>query len=129
MLFLLVQTAFSFLFGDDRFVKRYHKEQNEDPYAEVSSWTADCCRTVKFAAPLNAPNVIKKVIGKLWPAKTLSSVLWTDHWRCKLGNVSPSRNKILDMPFSLAACHLHAYLLGNWMQGILKLRPPLVLEV
>lgn len=57
------QAAFSFLFGDDQFVKRYHKEQNEDPCAEVSSWTDDCCRTVKFAAPLNAPNLIKKVIG------------------------------------------------------------------
>jgi hypothetical protein len=57
------QAVFSFLFGDERFVKRYHKEQNEDPYAEVSSWTADCCRTVKFAAPVDAPNVIKKVIG------------------------------------------------------------------
>ncbi|CAM6122635.1 unnamed protein product [Calypogeia fissa] len=57
------QAAFSFLFGDEQFVKRYHKEQNEDPDAEVSSWTDDCSRTVKFAAPLDAPNVIRKVIG------------------------------------------------------------------
>ncbi|KAL3691156.1 hypothetical protein R1sor_004807 [Riccia sorocarpa] len=57
------QAAFSFLFGDDSFVKRYHKEMNEDPYAEVSSWTADGQRTVKFLAPISAPNVIKKVIG------------------------------------------------------------------
>ncbi|KAG6552437.1 hypothetical protein Mapa_005998 [Marchantia paleacea] len=61
--FVEPQAAFSFLFGDDRFVKRYHKEMNEDPYAEVSSWTDDGRRTVKFAAPINAPNVIKRVIG------------------------------------------------------------------
>lgn len=57
------QAAFSFLFGDHRFVKKYHKEVNEDPDAEVSNWSADGRRYVKFCAPLNAPAVVKKLVG------------------------------------------------------------------
>ncbi|CAK9872951.1 unnamed protein product [Sphagnum jensenii] len=56
-------TVFSFLFGDDQFMRRYHKVVNEDPDAEISSWTADGKRTVRFTAPLNAPALVRRFIG------------------------------------------------------------------
>eukprot|EP00246_Nothoceros_aenigmaticus_P007381 TRINITY_DN21137_c0_g1_i1.p1 TRINITY_DN21137_c0_g1~~TRINITY_DN21137_c0_g1_i1.p1 ORF type:complete len:314 (+),score=55.72 TRINITY_DN21137_c0_g1_i1:198-1139(+) len=61
--FVQPQAAFSFLFGDHRFIKKYHKEVNEDPNAEVSSWSADGRRSVRFSAPLNAPAVVNKLVG------------------------------------------------------------------
>ncbi|CAK9221345.1 unnamed protein product [Sphagnum jensenii] len=57
------QAVFSFLFGDDQFMRRYHKVVNEDPDAEISSWTADGKRTVRFTAPLNAPALVRRFIG------------------------------------------------------------------
>jgi len=62
---LFLQAVFSFLFGDDQFMRRYHKVVNEDPDAEISSWTADGKRTVRFTAPLNAPALVRRFIGKL----------------------------------------------------------------
>jgi hypothetical protein len=46
-------------------MRRYHKVVNEDPDAEISSWTADGKRTVRFTAPLNAPALVRRFIGKL----------------------------------------------------------------
>ncbi|CAM6028334.1 unnamed protein product [Sphagnum balticum] len=57
------QAVFSFLFGDDQFMRRYHKVVNEDPDAEISSWTADGKRTVRFTAPLYAPALVRRFIG------------------------------------------------------------------
>jgi hypothetical protein len=65
VLFFFWQAVFSFLFGDDQFMRRYHKVVNEDPDAEISSWTADGKRTVRFTAPLNAPALVRRFIGKL----------------------------------------------------------------
>jgi hypothetical protein len=59
----LLQAVFSFLFGDDQFMRLYHKEANEDPDAEVTCWTAAGERTVCFSAPLNAPALVRKFIG------------------------------------------------------------------
>jgi hypothetical protein len=65
VVFFYLQAVFSFLFGDDQFMRRYHKVVNEDPDAEISSWTADGKRTVRFTAPLNAPALVRRFIGKL----------------------------------------------------------------
>lgn len=61
--FVEPQAAFSFLFGDDRFIRKFHREVNEDPDVEVSSWGEDGCREVKYTAPLLAPNLISKIVG------------------------------------------------------------------
>ncbi|KAH9544135.1 hypothetical protein CY35_13G101800 [Sphagnum magellanicum] len=61
--FLEPQAVFSFLFGDDQFMRLYHKEANEDPDAEVTCWTAAGERTVCFSAPLNAPALVRKFVG------------------------------------------------------------------
>lgn len=59
-----VQIAFSFLFGDDRFMKRYHREINGDPNAEVSRWSGDGRRHVAFVTPLNTPSALRKLVGE-----------------------------------------------------------------
>jgi hypothetical protein len=57
------QAAFSFLFGDDRFIRKFHSEVNEDPDVEVSSWSEDDRREVKYTVPLLAPNLISRIVG------------------------------------------------------------------
>jgi hypothetical protein len=78
--FWSVQAVFSLLFRDDQYAKRYHKEHNDDPYAEVSDWTSDGMRTVKFSATINAPKVLKKFVGEFFSSSlsysTSSSVCW-----------------------------------------------------
>ncbi|KAH9329681.1 hypothetical protein KI387_001789, partial [Taxus chinensis] len=55
--------AFSFLFGDHRFIRKYHGEVNGDRDVEVSNWSEDGSREVRYTTPLMAPNVILKVVG------------------------------------------------------------------
>ncbi|XP_057874072.2 uncharacterized protein LOC131080018 isoform X1 [Cryptomeria japonica] len=61
--FLEPQAAFSFLFGDDRFFKKYHSEVNGDDDAEASNWSEDGTREVRYTTPLSASNFILKVAG------------------------------------------------------------------
>ncbi|KAH8943630.1 hypothetical protein BDL97_13G062900 [Sphagnum fallax] len=61
--FVEPEAVFSSLFGDDQFMRCYHKVVNEDPDAAISSWTADGKRTVCFRAPLNAPGLVRRFIG------------------------------------------------------------------
>ncbi|CAM6104979.1 unnamed protein product [Calypogeia fissa] len=61
--YLEPQAVFSFLFGGDRFFRRYHEERNEDICASVSDWTADGHRTLKYSTIFRAPKVLKNAIG------------------------------------------------------------------
>lgn len=61
--FVEPQAAFSFLFGDDRFIRKFHREVNGDPDVEVSSWSEDGCREVKYTAPVMAPNLFSRIAG------------------------------------------------------------------
>ncbi|XP_057874073.1 uncharacterized protein LOC131080018 isoform X2 [Cryptomeria japonica] len=63
--FLEPQAAFSFLFGDDRFFKKYHSEVNGDDDAEASNWSEDGTREVRYTTPLSASNFILKVAGSV----------------------------------------------------------------
>ncbi|KAI5075597.1 hypothetical protein GOP47_0009673 [Adiantum capillus-veneris] len=61
------EVVFDILFGNDEFMRRYHKKINSDPHAEASSWSKDQEREVKYVASTEVPKVMKKLIGESFP--------------------------------------------------------------
>lgn len=63
------EVVFNYLFGNDEFMKRFHKKINHDPYAEASIWNKNNEREVKYIASAEAPKMISKLTGESFPVK------------------------------------------------------------
>lgn len=57
------EIIFNHLFGDDQFIRSFHKKINHDPYAEASCWNINGEREVKYMASSEAPKMIMKLVG------------------------------------------------------------------
>ncbi|KAH7447458.1 hypothetical protein KP509_01G107800 [Ceratopteris richardii] len=65
------EEVFNILFGNDEFVKKYHKKINSDPHAEASCWNKNQEREVIYVASVDVPATLQRLAGNSFPVREL----------------------------------------------------------